>query len=218
MNNSGLNKTRSRDESFGQHGTSFIDRFGVYLSNRKIKKCIVNLSRPFSCLDIGCGYNARLLSELYDELSFGVGIDVKINKKVKDQKYLSFYEMNIEDALFEIQTKSFDLIVLISILEHLWNPEQILMECNRLLNPNGTLLINVPTWRGKYFLEMSAFKFGISPILEMNDHKMYYDKRDLWPLIVKSGFKPSWIRMGYHKFGLNLFATIKKPVEYDHPT
>jgi hypothetical protein len=40
----------------------------------------------------------------------------------------------------------------------------------------------------------------------MDDHKMYYDKRDLWPLLVKAGFRPHDIRLRYHKLGLNLFA------------
>jgi len=44
----------------------------------------------------------------------------------------------------------------------------------------------------------------------MDDHKAYYDKKDLGPLIVKSGFKPSNIKMRYHKFGLNLFAIISR--------
>ena len=44
----------------------------------------------------------------------------------------------------------------------------------------------------------------------MDDHKMYYGKRDLWPILVRSGFKPSQIRLRYHKFGLNLFAAAQK--------
>jgi hypothetical protein len=72
------------------------------------------------------------------------------------------------------------------------------------------LLINVPTWRGKTLLELSAFRLGLSPKTEMDDHKMYYDKRDLWPLLVKAGFLPSRLQLRYHKFGLNLFATACK--------
>ena len=53
---------------------------------------------------------------------------------------------------------------------------------------------------------MSAFRLGTSPALEMDDHKMYYDARDLWPLLVRAGFKPSGIQLSYHKFGLNLFG------------
>jgi len=40
----------------------------------------------------------------------------------------------------------------------------------------------------------------------MDDHKMYYDERDLWPLLVRAGFAPSQIRCFSHKFGLNTFA------------
>ena len=69
--------------------------------------------------------------------------------------------------------------------------------------------INVPTWWGKVFLEFSAFRLGTSPALEMDDHKMYYDIRDLWPLLVEAGFKPSCLRLTYHKFRLNLFAVAR---------
>jgi hypothetical protein len=72
-------------------------------------------------------------------------------------------------------------------------------------------MINVPTWRGKKFLEFTAFRLGLSPASEIDDHRMYYDGRDLWPLLVKGGFKPSLIQMRYHKFGLNLFALVQKP-------
>ena len=50
---------------------------------------------------------------------------------------------------------------------------------------------------------------GLSPQVEMDDHKMYYDKRDLWPVLVKAGFSPSRIALRYHKFGLNLFAVAR---------
>jgi hypothetical protein len=71
-------------------------------------------------------------------------------------------------------------------------------------------LPRVPTWLGKRFLEFSAFRLGLSPKVEMDDHKMYYGERDLWPILVRAGFKPSQIQLGYHKFGLNLFAAARK--------
>ena len=76
----------------------------------------------------------------------------------------------------------------------------------RLLVPGGVCLINVPSWRGKRYLELSAFKLGFSPKSEMEDHKMYYDVRDLWPLLVQAGFLPSRIQCFTHKLGLNTFA------------
>jgi len=43
----------------------------------------------------------------------------------------------------------------------------------------------------------------------MNDHKMYFDPRDLWPLLVRAGFSPRNIRCFKHKFGLNTFAVCR---------
>ena len=51
--------------------------------------------------------------------------------------------------------------------------------------------------------------------VEIDDHKMYYDKRALWPILVRAGFKPSQIRLQYHKFGLNLFAAARKDGQHN---
>ena len=51
-----------------------------------------------------------------------------------------------------------------------------------------------------------TFRLGLSPAEEMDDHKMYYDPKDLWPLMVKAGFMPHAIKCFKHKFGLNTFA------------
>ena len=84
-----------------------------------------------------------------------------------------------------------------------------LREFHRITRPGGICLFNVPSWRGKRFLEFSAFRLGLSPTSEMNDHKMYYDPRDLWPLLVRAGFLPHAIRTFRHKLGLNTFAVCR---------
>lgn len=62
------------------------------------------------------------------------------------------------------------------------------------------------------FLELIAFKLKINntAFIEMNDHKTYYNKKELWNVLVKSRFLPSNIKLKYHKFLLNLFAIIEK--------
>ena len=62
-----------------------------------------------------------------------------------------------------------------SVVEHLWEPDLSLRAFRRLLRPGGVCAINVPSWRGKRALEFSAFKLGLSPAEEMDDHKTYYD-------------------------------------------
>ena len=147
---------------------------------------------------------------LAQRLKRGVGIDFRIAPEVRALDKFTFYEGAIEETLLQLSGQRFDAVLLISVLEHLHDPLAVLETVRQLLKPSGTLLINVPTWRGKGFLEFSAFRFGLSPKTEMDDHKMYYDKRDLWPLGLRAGFKPSLIKMRYHKIGLNLFAVARQ--------
>ena len=199
----------SRSESYGQRGLTPVDRFGVWLSRRKIMKSIPMVP-SLMILDCGCGYHAEMLSILRPGIRRGVGIDISIDPALKSAGGLEFIESTLENALPGLAAESFDVILLISVLEHLTVPEEILAHAHRLLRPGGRLLVNVPTWRGKKFLEFLAFRTGLSPAAEMDDHRMYYDKRDLWPALVKSGFRPSRIKLGYHKFGFNLFSVCRK--------
>jgi len=196
-------------ESFGSRGTSFVDRFGVWLSQGAIRRAIKN-RKNIDALELGCGYRATQLVALKEHLRKGVGVDFQIAPELNSIAGFQFHECEIEVALEKLEKQSFDLVLMISVLEHLKHTASVLDKVHQLLRPDGVLLINVPTWRGKFFLEFSAFRLGLSPKLEMDDHKMYYDKRDLWPLLISAGFMPSKVSLSYHKFGLNLFAIASK--------
>lgn len=199
---------KSRDP-YGMAKLTFVDRLGIYLSLRAIKKFLPK-NNNLKILDLGCGYNAKLLLALQNQYQAGTGVDFSINPVLKEKTNIHFIESPIEHAFSHLNNQKFDIILLTSVLEHLHDPVETLKNCYQALTPDGALFINVPTWRGKFFLEFSAFKLGTSPKIEMDDHKMYYDKRDLWPILVKSGFKPSKMKLKYHKFGLNLFSVATK--------
>ena len=198
------------DESYGQRGLSFVDHFGVWLSRHAIRRRLPNRS-DLEVLELGCGYHATHLVALEPFLKRGIGVDFQIEPKLRELPGYTFHEGAIEETLPKLEGEQLDVVMLISVLEHLSEPQVILQTAWRLLKPSGILLINVPTWLGKSFLELSAFRLGLSPKVEMDDHKMYYNKRSLWPLLVRAGFKPSQIHLRYHKLGLNLLATATKP-------
>jgi SAM-dependent methyltransferase len=190
----------TRTTAYGEQQTvTPVDRFGVWLSLRALRRDVDWSSRP-RVLDLGSGYDARLLRALGTD---GTAVDVSLAPGVRG------IEAPIEEALPQVDDDSVDVVLAISVLEHLDDDEAVLRECHRVLAPTGVLAINVPTWLGKPFLELSAFRLGLSPAEEMDDHKRYYAKRDLWPRLVKAGFKPSAIRLRYHKGGLNLFGTAR---------
>jgi SAM-dependent methyltransferase len=196
-------------ESYGQKKLTFVDRLGVWLSQRAISRELPNRS-DLEVLELGCGFRAVQLVALSPRLGRGTGVDFQLDPELARLPKLTLHEGTIEETLPRLSSQTFDAVLLISVLEHLQDPLLVIKAVRDLLKLSGVLLINVPTWRGKTFLEFSAFRLGLSPKVEMDDHKMYYDKRDLWPLLVRAGFKPSLIKLRYHKFGLNLFAVARR--------
>lgn len=200
-----------RARSFGQDGTlSVVDRFGIWLSARAIRRHV----RSFAGLrvgDFGCGYDARFARTVLGDVREAVLVDVALAPDLRAHERVRAIEGHLPDALDQLEDASLDVVLCISTLEHLSEPERALRSFRRLLRPGGTCLINVPSWRGKRFLELSAFRLHLSPADEMDDHKRYYDPRDLWPLLVAAGFRPSGITCRRHKFGLNTFAACRVP-------
>lgn len=199
----------SRRQSFGQtHELSVLDRLGRWLSMRRVRAAVGPVPGR-SVADVGCGYHADLARHLFDRALEVVLVDVSVDADLLDRPGVRIIEGHLPEALACIATASLDVVLCNNVLEHLWEPELTLHEIRRCLRPGGAAIINVPTWRGKRFLEFAAFRLGLAPAAEMDDHKCYYDPRDLWPLLVRAGFRPSRIRCRTHKFGLNTLAVCR---------
>jgi SAM-dependent methyltransferase len=199
-----------RTRAFGQdYHPTVVDHFGVWLSARQIRKCTGSLSQK-AIGDFGCGYNAAFVRNVLAELKRAVLIDSSLADDLKTNPKITAIEGILPDILTQLPAGSLDIVLCISVLEHLWDPQAALDECFRIVRPGGLCVFNVPSWRGKWFLEFSAYRLGLSPRDEVMDHKTYYDVNDLWPMLVQAGFLPSHIRCFSHKFGLNTFAVCTK--------
>jgi SAM-dependent methyltransferase len=198
-----------RERSYGQgYQPTIVDRFGVWLSARQIRRYAGSMAGK-SIGDLGCGYHATFTRSVLPELKRAVLVDSALAADLKNDSKITAIEGKLPDVLEQVPADSLDIVLCISVLEHVWEPLTMLEHCLRIVRPDGVCLFNVPSWRGKKFLEYSAFRLGLSPKDEMDDHKAYYDVRDLWPLLVRAGFRPSNIRCFSHKFGLNTFAVCR---------
>ena len=198
-----------RSAAYLQNGkATLVDRFGVWLSARQLRRFVPSFAGK-RVGDFGCGYEASFARTVVGETAELVLVDVSLADDLKRDPRVRAIEGPLPDALGALPSGGLDVALAVSVVEHVADPARLLAELRRLLAPGGLALINVPSWRGKRYLELSAFRLGLSPAEEMDDHKMYYDVRDLWPMLVAAGFRPRDIRCFPHKLGLNTFAVCR---------
>ena len=197
-----------KPEAYGESGLNPLDRLGVWARTRPVR-AYVKRERPGRVLDIGCGYDAGLIRALHDDVGAAVGIDLRVAPSAKALPRATFVEQPIEAALDGLPERSFDAVFMMSVLEHLPDGSAALAGCHRVLRPGGSLFVHVPTWRGRVVLEHLAFRHGLATD-SIDDHRMYYDTRDLWPALVRAGFKPKDLRLRYGTAGCTLLAVAKR--------
>ena len=201
----------TRAASFGEgYRLSYVDRFGTWLSSRRLRSVLGNV-RGMTIADVGCGYDARFGMSLIGEVAALYALDVSLNETVCAHRRVTPIIGQLPLALGQIATGSVDRVVMNSVLEHLDEPIETLRELRRIADPaKGMVFVNVPTWLGKRALETSAFRLGLSPVAEIDDHRRYYSKRELWTSLRSAGFLPSEITVRSHKFGLNVYGVCRR--------
>jgi SAM-dependent methyltransferase len=182
-----------------------LDRLGVWLGTIHTRRRTGNLAGK-AVGNFGCGYQAQFTRPYLDQVERAVLADVALAPDLKDHSKVQALEGSLPETLSGLPDGELDLILCISMLEHLWEPERMLKECRRLLAPGGRLLVSVPTWLDKRVLEFVAFRMHINQY-EIDDHKRYYTRRELWTMLRAAGFLPSNIRCRRYKFWLAVFGT-----------
>lgn len=199
----------TRTESYLQDGRgTVVDRFGVWLSARQIRRVVPSFAGK-RVGDFGCGFEASFSRTIVGDVAGLMLVDVALADDLKADARIRAIEGQLPGALAELPAASLDVVMIVSVLEHVSDPAGLLREVRRVLAPGGVALVNVPSWRGKRYLELATFRLHLGAACEVDDHKMYYDVRDLWPMLVAAGFRPSQISCFPHKFGLNTFAVCK---------
>lgn len=182
-------------------------------------------------LDIGCGWEARLLREIEPFISLGVGIDFKA-PNIKTDKlniFPYYFEKKIDSVTHSanmaiwwgqnessenlvhlpFENETFEVVTMLAVIEHLNYPIKILKEISIVLVPNGILLLTAPSHIAKPVLEFLSYKLKIVSEAEIRDHKRYYNKRDLSESIAKVKELEMLIH-NYFQCGMNNFVKVKK--------
>lgn len=134
-------------------------------------------------LDMGCGRGefVKLLQE-YNYNAYGVDNNQKNVDLGKSYNINNLFINNAEDIDFNIK---FDLITLISFLEHTFKPRNIIEKCDKLLKDNGLLYISIPTTDSLHFNIMRKESYWIMAPY----HLFYFNYKSLEKLLNNYKFK-----------------------------
>ena len=176
--------------SCGNYRTNTGKRFGViieylvYLS-RVLKRSRINkYVEPGRILDIGCG-RGLFLNVMRNGGWDAVGTELNKETASYATKVYGLEVLTGDLIKHKLDEESLDAININQVLEHLKNPNEVLLECRRLLRRGGLLLISVPDLRSLQFALGKENWF----LLDLPFHLFHFTEEGLVGLLKTHGFE-----------------------------
>lgn len=149
-----------------------------YFARLGLYKNIKELSHFISgrVLDVGCGqkpYRSLFVVEEY------IGMDIEQSgHDHKNESVDVFYDGKV----FPFEDNSFDSIISNQVLEHVFNPNEHLLEICRVVKPGGNFLISVPFLWDEHEQPYDCARytsFGLRHLLEINGFEIIEQRKSI---------------------------------------
>ena len=133
-----------------------------------IREQQIKLGRPLRICEIGIdrGQMRRFINTTeFSEIACWVGVDCKMNPELQEAGYTQLIEANVDQPDFELDEK-YDVIIVLHLLEHLFEPEKLMDQLSNSLTPDGVVIGGFPVtpkWLARYWekkIRATASKFG----------------------------------------------------------
>jgi 2-polyprenyl-3-methyl-5-hydroxy-6-metoxy-1,4-benzoquinol methylase len=166
----------------------------------------VSRQQTLRILDIGCRDGDMLLycKQNKTPVEFH-GLDILEDKlqNAKKKGYQTTHNHDIRKQPFAYENNFFDVVICSHILEHLQAPENILNELNRILKPNGALIVGVPShvfpfnlWR-KYIVPLFNKEQHLDRVLGRFGHIQFFTLPQMKKLLKQSHFSTEKAQCNY---------------------
>jgi len=166
---------------------------------------VLNLSPRGRLLDVGCGNGAfiREFGRVRNQWTLSGSELNEINRSVVESipNVESFYTCPLPEI-----SRSFDLITMVHVLEHIPDPKVMLSIVREMLTENGRLIIEVPDCIRNPFDLLVA------------DHSTHFTAGSLRRLIEATGFQVEHLGEGWIPKELTLVARPSLPVDAPSPS
>jgi 2-polyprenyl-3-methyl-5-hydroxy-6-metoxy-1,4-benzoquinol methylase len=144
----GLNQHYSMDahDYFAHHDLNHKKEAGTNLIN----KAETILGKKGKILDIGTGRGEIILAAQKEGWEVeGIEPSETFAVYVEKQTGLKIRRETLEKCNFP--DEEFDVVILSAVLEHLYNPDEVVGEISRILKPRGIFYFDIPNEKGLYF-------------------------------------------------------------------
>lgn len=190
------------ENGLGQHyDTDADDYFQNHDKDEKIEnarslviKAEELLGRKGKMLDVGVGRGENLIigAERGWDIS-GVEPSETFADYAEERTGAKIWRQPIEDA--EIPDDEFDVVILAAVLEHLYNPDEVIAKVSRVLKKGGLLYLDVPNERGLFFKVGNFYQ-------KLRGRKWSVNLAPTFSPFHVFGFSPKSLRLLLHKYDL----------------
>jgi SAM-dependent methyltransferase len=130
-------------------------------------------------LDLGCG-PATIYASFAYKISNYYGFEYdkflveQLRKKYSPAK---FFQKNLDEDNFDLDIK-FDYILLIAVIEHIFNQKHLFNEILKYLKPEGKIIITTPTVFGNDIVHKLGSSIGLfNKEVGQDDHIIIFNKK-----------------------------------------
>jgi methionine biosynthesis protein MetW len=163
-------------------------------SNLRVEAAANILHPGQRLLDVGCGDGilGMLVRNRFEEI-YGVDISDKAIE-VAQRRGIKAYKVNLNVEALPFEDNYFDSITCLATLQLIYDMNTMLREFNRVLKPDGELVLTVPNMRA-YWRIFKLVVLGYFPRTSLDPEGYdggtlhYFCYRNLKDLLEKSGFK-----------------------------
>ncbi|MDQ3123756.1 MAG: class I SAM-dependent methyltransferase [bacterium] len=144
-------------------------------------------------LDVGCSSGNFGEALIHFKKCTVDGVEPnRADASLAKQKLRSVHTSNVEDVLGDlIKSKAtYDHVVFLDVIEHLYKPSALLKEIRKILEPKGTIVFSLPNMGHqsvRIMLLTGDFEYGKTGILD-NTHLHFYTEKELRRVFDEAGF------------------------------